>query len=359
MPAVRTLLSYRVWLAAIALLGALALPARAGAQAIATADAFTRLFGSMSPSGWLGGDGTASVGLPDGRVAWLFSDTITGATATGGVSWVHNSLVITGPARKPRVIPQPLPSRPDGSYFWLEAGRLNASRVWVLAMHMVNTGAGLFDFRCNETWLAKINISNWTLASLRALPNTQTKLGTTWGAGLFDYGGYTYIYGIEGTGSGLASVSYLHVARVPLGRLDRPWWFYTGHGWSHNPTASARVHVSGPGSSLSEALSLINRGNRGVRLISQQSMFGSQIYSWRSPGPVGPFTRQKLIYDTQRLWNTAHWKNTYTYNALAHPEQAGDGTILFSFNVNVFANINAKLSPIYRPRFFRVALNTV
>jgi hypothetical protein len=345
--------------AASALLCALALPARGGAQPIATADAFTNVFGSLSPSGWLGGDGTASVALPNGRIAWLFSDTITGTTATGAVTWTHNSLVITGPAGKPRVIRGPLPSRPDGSYFWLESGRLNASQVWVPAMHMVNTGTGLYDFRCNDTWLAKINLSNWTLASLRALPNTQTTLGTTWGVGLFDYAGATYIYGIEGTGSGLASASYLHIARVPLGRLDSPWSFYTGRGWSPNPKASARVYVNGPGSSLSEALSLINRGNTGVRLISQQSMFGSQIHSWRSPGPVGPFTDQKTIYDTQRVWNTAHWKNTYTYNALAHPEQAGNGTILFSFNVNVFANMNASLAPAYRPRFFRLPINVL
>ena len=34
--------------------------------------------------GWTGGDGTYSVGLPDGRTAWSFGDTFLGTIAPDG-----------------------------------------------------------------------------------------------------------------------------------------------------------------------------------------------------------------------------------------------------------------------------------
>lgn len=322
---------------------------------IPSADLYATFFGSLSQSGWMGGDGTNSVALPDGREAWIFSDTATGV-AGASLRFVHNSIVVTGAAARPQVIPNPLPTQADGSYFWPAAGRVTGQRLMVLALHMVNTGSGLWDFRSVDTWLGQLDATTFRLISLRSVPGTSD--GVSWGLAQFDSGAYTYIYGVETTGSGLTSQTFLHIARVPTGRLDLAWSFFTGSDWSANPAMSARVPVDGGDSALSNALSVFTVGGS-VRMTSQQFMFGSQVYSWRASGPTGPFTGQRVIFDTASLWPTTYIRGTYTYNALAHPELTADGQMLFSFNVNSFTMLSPATIRLYRPRFFRVALGAL
>ena len=60
-----------------------------------------RLFTAYGNQGghWTGGDRTASVALPDGRIVWLFSDTFLGPvnpdhSRPGTAPFVHNSMVV-------------------------------------------------------------------------------------------------------------------------------------------------------------------------------------------------------------------------------------------------------------------------
>ena len=92
---VRTYLRARTVVCVCALLAIATLCGAQGAIAAAPDSAFTNTFASLSGSGWVGGDGTNSVALPDGRDCWLFSDTITAASATG-LTVAHNSIVVTG-----------------------------------------------------------------------------------------------------------------------------------------------------------------------------------------------------------------------------------------------------------------------
>jgi hypothetical protein len=299
-----------------------------------------RWFTSLASSGWVGGDGTRSVRLPDGRSAWLFSDTIA-ASSRAGLRFVHNSIVITG-QRRPHVILNPLPSLADGSYFWPGAARVRGSKVWVLAQRIVPTGPGLWDFHLAGIWLGQIDISRWRLVSLR--PVAQTTCQINWSSALFDSGPHTYIYGLET--NGLAR--WLHVARVPRGRLDLRWRFYTGTGWTANSQTSARV-LGGV-----SVVSMLDLGSRGLRLVSQQPVLGRIVYSWHARSPVGPFTIKRAIYDTGSFG-----ERTYTYDTLAHPQRASCGTILFSFNVNSYDFLTPKTASLYRPHFFRVALTAM
>ena len=301
---------------------------------------FTSLFASLSPSGWVGGDIAGSVGLPDGRTAWFIGDTIT-ASSPMGLHFVHNSIVITGRGR-PRVISNRLPSLPDGSFFWPAAARVQDGELWVLCQRIVQTGRGLWDFRFAGTWLGRISIGSWRLISLR--PVFRETCMTNWTSALLDSGPYTYIYGVET--DGLAS--WLHVARVPKGRLDRPWRFYTGAAWAREPDESVRVLAGVSG------VSMLDLGSRGLRLVSQQPMMGRLVYSWRARTPVGPFTNRHAIYDTGNCG-----ARTYTYNALGHPQHATRGTMLFSFNVNSYDFLSPKTAALYRPQFFRVAITAL
>jgi hypothetical protein len=302
----------------------------------------TNTFASLSASGWVGGDGTNSVALPDGRDCWIFSDTITSSSAAG-LTFSHNSIVVTGRGRS-RVIADPMPQPAPDEFYWAGAARVQANQVWEIAQRIVQTGPGLWDFHFTGNYLAKINISDFRLASMT--PLTDTIGGAIdWGVAILDYGSYTYIYGSESH----ALSSWMHIARVPKGRLDSRWSYYTGSHWVSNGSAiSARLL---PG--VAPAFSVVDLGTRrGIRVITQQPMMGQEIYSWRAATPVGPFSDKHTIYQTGSVG-----PRTYTYNTLAHPEQTANGQMLFSFNVNSFDPLTPADATLYHPRFFRVPLS--
>ena len=71
--------------ASVAALLSYASPARAAVPGPVTAAALSTMFNGYGDAGnhWTGGDGTTSVALPDGRVAWLFADTFLGTVNAG------------------------------------------------------------------------------------------------------------------------------------------------------------------------------------------------------------------------------------------------------------------------------------
>jgi hypothetical protein len=302
---------------------------------------FTNLFASLSGSGWVGGDATNSVALPGGGECWIFSDTVT-SSSVGGLTFVHNSIVVTGRGH-PLVIADPMPQPSPDAFYWAGAARVHGAQIWEIAERIVQTGSGLWDFHFAGDYLAKINISSWRLASITPLPGTAG--ATNWGVAMLDNGRYTYIYGSES--NGLAS--WMHVARVPRGRLDMPWSYYTRSGWRPNAANQSLRLLAG----VAPAFSVIDlNGGRGIRLISQLPMMGQAVYSWHAASPVGPFRIKRTIYTTGSFG-----ARTYTYNTLAHPEQTTDGQMLFSFNVNSFDALSPATATLYRPRFFRVPLS--
>ena len=299
--------------------------------------ALTNLFASLSGSGWVGADATYSVALPGGRDCWIFSDTITSMSATR-LTFAHNSIVLTGRGR-PRVIADPMPQPSPDAFYWAGAARVHSSQIWEIAQRIIQTGPGLWDFRFAGDYLAKINTSNWRLASITPLPGTTGEIN--WGVAMLDDGPFTYIYGTESQGLS----SWMHVARVPTGRLDTPWSYYTSTGWAANAANDSLRLLPG----VAPAFSVIDLGaGRGIRVISQQPMMGEAIYSWHAATPVGPLTNRQTIYTTG-----SYGARTYTYNTLAHPELTTHGQMLFSYNVNSYDMLTPATAALYHPRFFR------
>ena len=325
----------------VSLVSIATLPGRSAAAAAGPDSAFTNLFGSLSGSGWVGGDATNSVALRDGRDCWIFSDTITSMSVTG-LTFAHNSIVVTGRGR-PLVIADPMPQPSPDSYYWAGAARVHGSQIWEIAERIIQTGPGLWDLQFAGDYLAKINTSDWRLASITPLPGTTGAIN--WGVAMLDDGPYTYIYGTESEGLS----SWMHVARVAKGRLDTPWSYYTRSGWAPAAANDSLRLLAG----VAPAFSVIDLGvGRGIRVISQLPMMGQAIYSWHAASPVGPFTSKRNIYETGGFG-----AQTYTYNTLAHPEQTTNEQMLFSYNVNSYDPLTPTTATLYRPRFFRVPLS--
>jgi hypothetical protein len=137
------------------------------------------------------------------------------------------------------------------------------------------------------------------------------------------------------------------VARVRTGALSGPWQYYDGHGWSPDPRSSA-VLLGG----VSNQFSVVRIG-RGYQLISQDDGFSRSISAYFGATPAGPFGSKTVLYTTPD-WG-AH---SYTYNAVAHPEQGWAGGLLVSYNVNSL-NPTADYADarLYRPHFVRVPVS--
>lgn len=271
---------------------------------------------------WLGADGGYSVALTDHRSVWAFSDTIDGARH-GQLHFVHNSLVVFSHGHT-RVIKNVLSNLPDGSYFWpLAMRQRDDGYLWMLAARIKDTGTGIIPSRYVETWLVRVDTRTWRVVRRDPVPGTRG--GVTWGVGTFDADCLTYIYGVTADG--------LHVATVPLGRLDTPWRF------------KGRVLNEG----FSNGVSLL-KTPQGLRLVAQQSALDPHVYSWRATSPAGPFSGKHVVHDT------GTFPGSYTYNTLAHPEEATRQSMLLSFNVNRFGPLSCDDTPLYRPRLVRVPL---
>lgn len=103
----------------------------------ATAAGYAAAFAAVDGD-WAAGDQASSTRLPDGRIVWLFADTLLGGRL------VHNSLVlqdrgcftaVSGPDHG-EVIPNPSP----GTWYWPQQAIADGTRLWVTAVRVARAG---------------------------------------------------------------------------------------------------------------------------------------------------------------------------------------------------------------------------
>ncbi len=106
----------------------------------------------------------------------------------------------------------------------------------------------------------------------------------------------------------------------------------------------------------SEQFSIFKQENKFIYL-SQCGHLSTEVYSFTSNTPYGPWENKKLLFNTPV---DSLNSDLFTYNALAHPQLIENNKILISYNTNSmelkdhFTNAN-----IYKPRFMRVHLDTI
>lgn len=324
-------------------------------------EAFDELFTRFGP-GWTGGDSTYSVLLPDGRTLWLFSDTFLGfvnpsRTRPGNSPMVNNTLVVQDGEDFVTLhgeiggIPRAFfaPADPD-SWYWLydaavEEGEEGGHvlRVFLIRFERAGDG-GIWGFRWVDNSLATVSLPGLELVGIQPLPSGH---GVSWGAAVTETAAWTYIYGTEDLGDD----KYMHLARVPAGRLTdvAAWEYATGApgAWSQDPAASARLHE---GVANEYSVTPLAGGYLLVTMNALETL-SPEIMAFRSCNPEGPFGDGVLLYVTPETEEGV----IFTYNAHAHPHLTADGELLISYNSNaqnvawLFADAD-----LYRPRFVRV-----
>lgn len=349
----------------------------AAAVAPMTADQLYLQWAAYGDAGghWTGGDSTVSVPLPDGRIAWLYSDTFLGTVRADHsrpttTPLVNNSLVVQngttlgptlhgGTATAPTALVRP---GSGSEFYWVGDGTVEGNTLKVLYGRFAPTGEGPpLGFTRTGTVLATFSLPSLTLTATQVLPVSAT-IG--WGSTILEDGSYSYIYGSE-YADGL---KYLHLARVATGNLAGAWEFWTGSGWSSQETASASVtttldslagDVSAASASsrllsgVGEGMSLTKVGNQYV-LVTQENnqIFSSWIVAYVANSPAGPFTGPTYLLEALE---PSLAPNQFIYHGRIHPEFSAPGKLLLTYDVNTFdPNGTYADARIYRPRFHEV-----
>lgn len=337
---------------------AVVLVAPSGASATGSAadeiqDALWR-YGDTSGA-WSGADGAYSVPLPDGRTAWLFSDTFLGPvdaesrTRPRDARLVNNTILVqdgetfttlhgNGPFGSSALVGTE--DQNLATWYWMGDGTVVGDALHVFVLRFTRPIQQL----TND--VATFRLPDMTFEGVTRLPlGMSPAAGATligWGAAVLERPDATYIYGLED----LHAEKYLHLARAPGGDLFAPWEYWTGTAWSPNPLLSARL-LSGISNEFSVQVS-----PGGFTLVAQDHGINPDVIACHATAPQGPWGDCRTVFTTPETAGSI-----FTYNAKAHPQLGDADTLVVSYNVNTsvydehFTNID-----IYRPRFVAVPL---
>jgi Domain of unknown function (DUF5005) len=305
---------------------------------------------------WNGGDGCYSVLLPDGRLLWSFQDSFFGQVSadrnrTNNVmnrNAAHLQLDTSlqsfiqlnpGQGNQSQTWIKYGNAAEDQDWYWPGAGQVHGGKVQMLLSHVKKTGSGTWDFAHVSTDLAIFDLPSMQLNQLIK----DKDVTSNYSAGSMQApDGYTYMYSTE---NGFLTSS-MYVARVAGQDLTGTWEYYGQNGWSNTPV---KYNVC---SDISQPNVFYKDGK--YYLVSQQIIFGLDIYILESNSPVGPWTNKRTLYHIPDQYSV----NFISYNAFVHHALSRQGELVISYNINptdFASNFNAPGSADrYRPYFVRV-----
>jgi hypothetical protein len=311
--------------------------------------------------GWIAGDATFSIALPENKTLWLFGDSFIGtvnpdSSIVTGSHFIRNCAVLqegdsmralfNGSFAAP--VDFLLSSNPNSSWLWPEHGLVENDTLKIFFSEFITwPGVSGFNFKYISAQLAFFTYPEIQFLDMVQIPYYNQN-NVCYGNCVMVENGYTYIYGRKETDT-VHHVSYPHLARAPAGNLQAPWQFFNGTSWVNDPAASFKIgNVA-----VSQQYGVFKQNNLYV-LISQEIWLSSKIYSYTFTTPQGPLNNKQLLYQTPILYPTS-----FTYNAFPHIQFTENNELLISYNTNgdfwsIFSNVE-----LYRPLFIRVPLSMI
>lgn len=195
---------------------------------------------------WLGGDGASSVDLGQGRVLWLFGDSLVDLAGSGSrrrASMVRNSVAIQSGYRadsaRMSFFWKILGNRPrsffreeNGEWYWPGSG-VRIGDVLLIFLVRVRTADNDLGFE-PAGWKAVLvpnPDSTPTLWGTRTLQGTESYRVLVGSASALVVDGFLYAVGSDETGRAAHAVRW-PVDDAAAGSLNRPqWWMGPGRGW--------------------------------------------------------------------------------------------------------------------------------
>lgn len=322
-------------------------------QAIPDAD-FNRRFTRFG-NGWTGGDGTLSIGLPDGRTLWLFGDTFLGHVRADSSRpldspLIRNCLVIQdagklvsrygGTTRDP--VAFLVPDDPD-AWYWPGDGMVSENRLWIFFHRFRQVTPGMWGWGWDGTVLATLRLPDLVLERVTAVADDH---GVAYGAALLEMDSWVYVFGTEQRGV----IKHLHVARARQNDLEGAWDYWTGRGWSAEARAS-RAILDG----VSSQFGVVDlKKGLGLVTMDERQPFSDRVVVYFADTPTGPWQGPVEFYQAPEA-DTA----VVAYNPFVHPQFSTRNGHLISYNINHVHDPDTLYdnAGLYRPRFIRIDLN--
>ena len=265
-------------------------------NAPASAAAYQAVFSTRGPV-WAGGDGAAPVALPDGRVLWLFGDTIiggVGATAKLVGSWhlIHSSFLVQTGRCFAVVVGSPtgtrtsvIPEASGGRWYWPNSGYYDpvSNRVVLFAYEVMSDPTQPAGWQWKVTKMVEVRLSYPSLdvVGVQPLPFSVAAGAPMLGATTIVDAGWVYVYG--------ASTSGEYVARSALGSsASGPWSYWSSSGWQTSSGSASQMAVTGQGSV--SPWTVVGRGGSYLAVGKTWDAVSDDVWSWSGPSPTGPWT---------------------------------------------------------------------
>jgi hypothetical protein len=311
---------------------------------LVTADLVNRIVSHADLPGWQAGDIGASAELPDGRLVWVFGDTVRSARLYPRV--VANSMLVSSGRCVSQVRTQhDGPVVPDvGAHTvrWpmsvvalpRRSNGVRATQLVVLCSRIRRGTGGSFDFTFLGTTAAVFTVRDdrppRLLGLVEVTPDDPSVTQVNWGAAANVSGRWFYVYGTRLTGVKGVFGRELYVARAPVSDpRDRRRWQFWGHGAWHSGTAAATAVLPAE-RGVSQTLSVDRVDGRFVAVSKRDGDVGDFVYTWTAAHPWGPWQPHRAVkapagFDTGDL----------KYAPLAHPEiRLASGRLLVSISRN-------------------------
>jgi len=304
-------------------------------------DLFTR-----NGNGWTGADGTLSLRLTNGKTLWFFGDTFLDTVLTDRIRpttarLIKNTIVVQD-ANEFITLFSKIPdtsafAKPidDTKWYWPLSALEQPDGIEVIYQKFEPTASNsVFSFKSIGFDIVVLDKVDYSIKSI--VP----KIEREWfamGVSILKETDFNYIYGIEK----VENQKFMHIARVPKGSLLQEWSYWNGDGWTNNHLESKQL-LEG----VSDQYSVFFRNDK-YYLLTQTNSFGNMIKLFETTAPTGDWINEKVIYETPFLG-----ENTWSYNALAHPDISGPNELLISYNVNSLNFIDIyNNADLYRPYF--------
>jgi hypothetical protein len=252
---------------------------------------------NRSGYGWASSDNDASVPLPDGRIAWIFSDTFLGwpdpnSNYLDESTMVNNIIVVQegenmDSLRSVYKGTQSSPThlfKPTSGLYWITDGIIENGKL-IIVLNRWDRENGSLEYQ-GEAGVGTISLPDLTVESLITPAYSSTDIPNA----ILEDDDYNYIYTVERVGG---IETYTRVARVEKGQLNNPdvkWEFFTKYGtWVPDNSQAKRI-LSGV-----EAGSVLKLGP-GNYVMSGVPKLSKQFAVWFAPSPIGPWGHKTVLY---------------------------------------------------------------
>jgi hypothetical protein len=316
---------------------------------VVSADDYNGAFEDADLFFWQSADVGASAVLSDGRVVWMWGDTIRDKEVEPEMPrMVDNSMLVTSGTCISQLVDDQhgpaLPRDPNQLSIWPMSvfrtdpgpeAAADVTDVIVVFCSRVQRGDRMWDFIVRGTTVAVYTVGGDgvpRLSDAAQLTPDDANLGAIhWGAASVLDGDWVYVYGSRNTGQAYVYGHELYAARLPVGQVTNrnAMQYWDGQSWQGD--ADRVVPVIGAAEGVAQTLSVDLVDGKYVAYSKLGGDLADEAATWTSDSPTGPFVVQPVL-SSPAGQDTGYIQ----YTPLAHPDiPTTPGQMLVSVSRNV------------------------